>query len=1278
MRRVRTPPRTPRAPIAAMLLVLLLSGLPAAAEDSGLLVYGTEGNRLRRYDVDSIGSRRLVEEVLVERASAGEFGSPSGPGRDVNGQICFFPDGSGRFVAGEDTDQPNPRAGWGIFDARGRQIGKLTATYQIAGAEPHGCAFDPASGTLFTSSVGQQGFGTRTGQLIQWFPPYQGYPGAPGEYPDQDPTSDNFCKLAVDLGTAGSVVVDAMGRVIVAASSGLTTHRFNPPFPTAPNAAGGCGDSDSQGSPLVDASITSRPAGQPPFRENGFLHGDANLFTPSGLAIGPEGTLFASSVLNGYVSEFDLETGAFLRPIVTPGPLTSLPPTYGSPQGLAVAPDGTLYYADLNLTGDLSDPGTIGPGSDGKVWRVRFDGNGDPMTPEIVREGLAFPDGVSVQPGDLQQTEWLTLAGGPERRFDNPGESLLNLLNVGRLAVRWKVPTPKVVTGSPSVAAVDLPGEGLSQVVYFQSWDLGVYAVRLSDGSLLWRFETEDQPGASFPSTASVHVEKVAGRDLAIVGQGHNLYALDAVTGHEVWRFTAGTGCGYEAGSEPGLCGFSGERNEIESSAFVADDKVFFGMDVNDVATGKGGFYAVDAHDGRLAWFFDLESGTTCRPDPGDDIRRYDGYHDESELGLPAGFLASRPGCDHPRSRNGCGNVWSSPAVDLERGALFVVSSNCDTPIDGETGTPLPMPPFDEAVFSLDFDGDVRWVWRPREHDNDDLAFGAVPNLFRIETLVEGQPTGVDVVGVGGKDGTYYVLDRDGLNRSNGASWDDDPASHLPADLPYWATQVVPGGDIGGVIATAAVDELNGRIHFSTGPGESSVNSPPATPQLPTVHALDMDTGAVLWQNVGEAPAIASFSSMSRLPGVVVAGTAFGAKLRFYFAANGQKVAQYDLDNFGIGSAPIFVDGTLLVGAGIGTRTTTGSGVSDVVSNSPSSLTALCVPGTSGCAACDDGQDDDGDGLVDAADPGCVGPGDDSEVLGDIDGDGEVGERDRMRFLKAFGRAVGQTGYTLAADLDPPGAPDGVIGLVDYQRWLAAEEAANPPPLACGLLGIEPLALLALLRLRRRRGQRVHRRALRAWSLLLGAGLLLAVGTRAGAEASLRFALPDTAVVVDGALELAPGETVDLQVRGDLGQAIVGFGFDLEGDSLLLARDATAIGPDWFAVSALDGDDLAGLAAPPGVSGVDVLLATLTLRALVGGTTLLSLGISADDPSEGFALQAIGAFDGVVFPDPLGVRVVPEPSTGALLALGLAGLAAHRRSARSRAADAPPGARERR
>jgi hypothetical protein len=103
--------------LAAVLLALSTATPVAAITHSGELLYSTEGNRLRRYDLDTVDAPPLVEDILVERASESEEGgaAPVGKFRDINGMICPFPDGSGRFLAGEDSGQPDPPPGWGIF-----------------------------------------------------------------------------------------------------------------------------------------------------------------------------------------------------------------------------------------------------------------------------------------------------------------------------------------------------------------------------------------------------------------------------------------------------------------------------------------------------------------------------------------------------------------------------------------------------------------------------------------------------------------------------------------------------------------------------------------------------------------------------------------------------------------------------------------------------------------------------------------------------------------------------------------------------------------------------------------------------------------------------------------------------------------------------------------------------------------------------------------------------------------------------------------------------------
>jgi polyvinyl alcohol dehydrogenase (cytochrome) len=536
--------------------------------------------------------------------------------------------------------------------------------------------------------------------------------------------------------------------------------------------------------------------------------------------------------------------------------------------------------------------------------------------------------------------EWPTYAGGPRRLFFNPAETEITPANVASLRVKWNVQAGGAITASPSVATVDLPGEGPTSVVFFPSWDHTLYAVRLRDGSEVWRFAVPDYPGGSYPNVASVDVSVIGGGARVYFASEQFLYAVDARSGAELWRFAAGTGCL----DPPGLCGFDGERNEIESSPLVADGKVFFGLDTNDRIGGKGGFYAVDALDGRLVWYFDLESGATCRPDPGDDIRRYDGYHSEAELGLPPGFLGTRPGCDHPRTPNGCSLLWSSAAHDASRSRLFIASGNCDTDNNPATLRPAPpMPPYDEAIFAIGTDGTPAWRWRPREVDNADLDFGAAPNLFSI--MVDG--TSRDVVGVGGKDGTYYAIDRDGVNARTGVRWDDAD----PAGLPYWRTQVVAGGSQGGIIATAAVDEAGRRVYFSTAPGTSVFS-----PQRPTVHALDLDSGAIVWENDAEPTADASFAPTSAVPGVVFVGGASTGTLRSYDASTGARLGGVQIA-FVLASAPAVVDGTVLVGGGVGEQSDNHTDPADIVSRIPQSLTALCVPHGLACDGDQDGAD---------------------------------------------------------------------------------------------------------------------------------------------------------------------------------------------------------------------------------------------------------------------------------------------------------------------------------
>lgn len=343
-----------------------------------LIVLAPEGNRLWAYAFDENEVRAQV--VIPSASDAPETG------RDINGQVCFAPDGD-RFVAGEDTGQPDPPPGWGLFELAGdrvgelsaRQVGKLTATFQGEpgeegvpdSADPFGCAF-LSDGRLLTTDIGNNQSGPANGQLILWFPPL-------------DAAEVRYCKLDVAIGTAGTIYVDSDDRVYVASARGTPgVHRYSGPFPTSDDAAGGCGRIDATGAPLADAVDREL-----------FIAPDENVVITNGVAGTPAGTFYVSSVIGGIVAEYEGD-GRFLRRVVAPLPGESIgaePLTNGSPLGVASDSAGNLYYADLGLVISSSGIGPR-PGA-GSVRRVRTP-DGTALAPETVADGLTFPDALGV------------------------------------------------------------------------------------------------------------------------------------------------------------------------------------------------------------------------------------------------------------------------------------------------------------------------------------------------------------------------------------------------------------------------------------------------------------------------------------------------------------------------------------------------------------------------------------------------------------------------------------------------------------------------------------------------------------------------------------------------------------------------------------------------------------------------------------------------------------------------------------------------------------------
>jgi outer membrane protein assembly factor BamB len=413
--------------------------------------------------------------------------------------------------------------------------------------------------------------------------------------------------------------------------------------------------------------------------------------------------------------------------------------------------------------------------------------------------------------GSLHAEEWPMYGHDKHHSFSNP-DSAINPDNVAKLqsldAMAWTFQTGDAVSASPTVAG---------GVVYVGSWDGYFYALDANSGSLRWKYRVACQytvlpipkhclpPGVPPPSrtttdggiiTSSAAVVDISTntgiKRIVYFGAGKTLYALNADSGTLLWKRVI---CG-KPHLPDFICAFDFlDPTRIFSSPVFFGGSVFIGHTVDGVNHYSGGFEAINAVTGKIRWRFEL--------DPGGNNR-------------------------------GCGSVWSSAAIDetAQPPLVFFGTGDCH-----EDATP----PYHEAVIALEAgSGKLRWVYRPRTSDTCDYDFGASPNVIDLGNS--------RFVGIGGKDGTYYLL-----NSLTGP---------LPGNKPVWQTNVVFGGFDGGFFGGAAFDGQHQQLFSATGLGDGNPFSVPLsgfctnnprdprdTPlQEPSMHALNAADGRILWQ----------------------------------------------------------------------------------------------------------------------------------------------------------------------------------------------------------------------------------------------------------------------------------------------------------------------------------------------------------------------------------------------------------------------------------------------
>jgi outer membrane protein assembly factor BamB len=471
--------------------------------------------------------------------------------------------------------------------------------------------------------------------------------------------------------------------------------------------------------------------------------------------------------------------------------------------------------------------------------------------------------------------------------------STVSLLHPG-----WFVQTPAAVTASPTIATVD----GVQQV-YEGDNGGNFYDINASTGRVLHTFSVKNDASQKTPSqctpgatsltdghqtsygafTSSAAVATVpdgdSPRTLVFVGANGSLLALDAKT----------LTCAWSVDLDPArpTSAMESESSPVVYKKSNGMTEVIVGSDSNEGpgSSAPSGVQAFKAATGELLWKYEPENNQT-----------------DTTL------------INHSDT-NGCGDVWSSPALDPNglgkgHGLIIATTGNCPngSAKPGTAAAPSadcdysPAPPQIEGMAGIDANnGCLVWRWsepsnqyaNPDFSDGGDTDIGSSPIL----TTVGSTPAVID----GGKSGYMYAL-----NEATGET--------------IWARQIAEpgevgafGGGIGGFIGSSALGQsspqggLTGAAARPTIFGTTAILAPfenttsgvapdSTLAKDPTrtasLHAIDVGTGDETWHATISVP---SYAATTYVNGVVFAPSTIGFDIVAYDADTGTPLWAFPL-----------------------------------------------------------------------------------------------------------------------------------------------------------------------------------------------------------------------------------------------------------------------------------------------------------------------------------------------------------------------------------------------
>jgi polyvinyl alcohol dehydrogenase (cytochrome) len=466
--------------------------------------------------------------------------------------------------------------------------------------------------------------------------------------------------------------------------------------------------------------------------------------------------------------------------------------------------------------------------------------------------------------------QWRIAGQNLNNTWSQPAEHLIGPTNVHNLKPKWVFTTGGDVSATPTVDG---------NAVYFPDWGGNLFAVDKNSGRLIWSHKISEYDGVD---GAISRVSPAVDGDQVIIGDilssnqvhnGANVMAVDRRTGMLRWITQVET--------HPAAV--------ITGSPVVFDGVIYIGVSSNEegLATNpaypccsfRGSVVALDAKSGAILWkTFDM-------PDNDGQIDQYSG-----------------------------GAVWQPPAIDPNRGTLFIgTGNNYTVPADvvacqNATPTANCTAPDDffDAALALDLKtGQVKWSKKLQGSDTWTVACITssgpnpncpVPSSPDFDLGGSGPNLVGNIVGFGQKSGIFWALNPDDGNI-------------------VWSTPVGPGASLGGIEWGTATDGK--RIYVAIANSDHlPYTLVPAGQKITwgAWSALDVATGKILWQTADPTADTIDRGSVSVANGVIYAGSNSGQMYAL------DAITGNILWNFASGGTvidgPSIVDGTLYWGSG--------------------------------------------------------------------------------------------------------------------------------------------------------------------------------------------------------------------------------------------------------------------------------------------------------------------------------------------------------------------------